>query len=275
MPRLRHGYLTLGWEHDTLLIGQTWDLISPLFPTVNADTLMWNAGNLGDRRPQIRYTHAAKQDQGQWVLQGALAATGAIDGQDLDADGVRDGDDAVLPNVQVRIGYSGKTGSGNGKWGLGLSGHYGRQELRTPVAGEDRFESTSLSLDFMAELTPRLSLQGELWTGSNLGDFRGGIGQNLDTATGEEIDSSGGWVELGFKASDLYSFYLGTTQDDPDDDFLGNGRPIKNGASYLVNRFRLAPAFTIGLDYLRWKTEYKSFEEGVDNRLNLYFIYNL
>jgi hypothetical protein len=47
--RIRHAYLNLGWKDFSLLAGQTWDTVSPLFPTVNSDTLQWNAGNVGDR----------------------------------------------------------------------------------------------------------------------------------------------------------------------------------------------------------------------------------
>jgi len=57
--RMRHAYLKLAWTKFILLAGQTADLISPRFPNVNHDLVMWNAGNTGDRRPQIR---------GEWAL---------------------------------------------------------------------------------------------------------------------------------------------------------------------------------------------------------------
>ena len=53
--RIRHAYFKLDWGQFSLLGGQTWDVVSPLFPTVNYDSLMWNAGNVGDRRPQFRF----------------------------------------------------------------------------------------------------------------------------------------------------------------------------------------------------------------------------
>src|SRR5581483_3749696 len=58
--RIRHAYLQLHKDDFTMLAGQTWDVFSPLFPTVNNDTLMWNAGNLGDRRPQFRVSYDPK-----------------------------------------------------------------------------------------------------------------------------------------------------------------------------------------------------------------------
>ncbi|MEE8584463.1 MAG: hypothetical protein V3T83_06375, partial [Acidobacteriota bacterium] len=87
IARCRHAYLKLDWEKSSLLLGQSWDLISPLYPAVNADSMMWNAGNLGDRRVQARYTYQPPQG-----FNFALAAglTGAVSPQDLDGDGVRD-----------------------------------------------------------------------------------------------------------------------------------------------------------------------------------------
>jgi hypothetical protein len=78
--RIRHGYLKMDWDHQvSILAGQTWDVVSPLFPTVNNDTLMWNAGNVGDRRPQLRLAWEPKAGQGQWSFAGATGLMGAID----------------------------------------------------------------------------------------------------------------------------------------------------------------------------------------------------
>ena len=50
--RLRKAYFNLKKGDWHFLAGQTWDLISPLFPAANNDGMMWNTGNLGDRHPQ-------------------------------------------------------------------------------------------------------------------------------------------------------------------------------------------------------------------------------
>ena len=49
--RMRHAYMKLEKDDLSFLAGQTSDVISPLWPAVNADMVMWGAGNLGDRRP--------------------------------------------------------------------------------------------------------------------------------------------------------------------------------------------------------------------------------
>ncbi|HSL83747.1 MAG TPA: hypothetical protein VLF66_13310 [Thermoanaerobaculia bacterium] len=269
VPRYRHAYLTLGWEHSTLLVGQTCDLIYPLYPEVNADTLMWNAGNLGDRRAQVRWTF----DPAGTGLTFAAAAglTGAVDSQDLDGDGVRDGEDSGVPNLQARLGWSRSVGGGD--LAFGLWGYTAREEVQVPVSGETEFESFAAGLDFSVPLPGSLTLRGELWTGENLSDVRGGIGQGVNAATGREIASRGGWAELGWKSGGPYSLYTGATLDDPDDDDLRPGDRSENSAWYLVQRLDFTGAFRVGLDYLRWTTEYVGLDEGTDNRLNLYIVY--
>lgn len=266
--RMRHGWFKLAWEDSSLLAGQTWDIISPLYPTVNSDTLMWNAGNLGDRRPQIRFTH----EPGNVSFVAGVGLSGAIDAKDLDDDGVRDGERASLPHLQARLGGRIPLG-GDRVAALGISGHAAEEEISTPIAGEESFSSHSISLDYAIDLTSRLVWRGELWTGENLSDFRGGIGQGVNVATGEEIASEGGWTELGIDISEVYSFYTGYTLDDPDDEDLFPGARSENYAWYVVNRFQLGPAFLLGVDYLNWTTEFLGRPDGDDNRFNLYAIY--
>lgn len=268
VPRYRHAYFTLGWERSTLLVGQTWDLISPLFPAVNADTLMWNAGNLGDRRAQVRWTYAG---DGGFSFATAAGLTGAVDDQDLDGNGVLDGEDAAVPNLQARAAWSRALGAGDLE--VGVWGHAAREEVAQPVGGETDFDSSAVGLDLSVPLTPRWTLRGEAWTGENLSDVRGGIGQGVDAATGEEISSRGGWVELGFRGGGPYSAFAGATRDDPDDDDLGPGARTDNRAWYLVQRLDFDGAFQVGLDYLHWTTEFVGLADGTDDRFNLYLIY--
>jgi hypothetical protein len=271
--RIRHAYLKLTKGAFSLLGGQTWDIISPLFPTVNNDTLMWNAGNLGDRRPQLRASFEPKLAGGQFSLVGGIGLTGAINSQDLDNNGVRDGE-ATGPNVQGRIGYSHALRRKDSKVEVGLSGHYGWEETARPIVSRTNFDSHSVSLDYNFTPHDRVALRGEAWFGRNLGDFRGGVGQAINTVLGTEVRSRGGWAELGLKVNQVYSIYPGYTIDDPRDrDVPAQGR-VKNRAWYVVNRFRVTGPFLVGIDYLRWATDYKGLLRGVNNRFNLYLQYD-
>ena len=48
-PRIRHAFAQAAWPdfESGILVGQTWQNLSPLSPLVNSDLAMWNAGNVG------------------------------------------------------------------------------------------------------------------------------------------------------------------------------------------------------------------------------------
>lgn len=272
IPRYRHAYLTLAWSSASLLVGQTSDTISPLFPAVNADTLMWNAGNLGDRRPQVRLTLRPAADGPPWSFAIGAGLTGAVDGQDLDGDNVRDGEAAALPNVQARVALSYQAAASR-RGSAGLWGHVARQQVSVPVAGETDFGSHAIGVDVEVPLGRRAVVRGEAWTGRNLSDVRGGIGQSINRATGGEIGSRGGWVEVGGDLTVRYSLVVGYTIDAPDAGDVPAGGRTRNAAWFIVNRWNAGRPVGFGVDYLRWRTEHRGSPDGTDNRVNAYATY--
>lgn len=255
--RMRHAYLKLAGEDGYLLAGQTADIIAPIWPIVNADLVMWNAGNLGDRRPMLMGEYRT----GPFTFQGEIGLTGADDNQDLDGDGIRDGEDSGLPTLQARIAFAQPQGLAVGLWA-----HWAREEVATAIAGEDQFESQAVGVDVTLPITPEIWFKGEAWMGKNLDDIRGGIAQGVNATTGEEVHARGGWVEIGAKPCAWYSAYGGAALDDPDDEDLPpSGRDI-NRIYYLANRFNLGGNVTVGLDWLHWTTDYVAFDVGTDNR---------
>jgi hypothetical protein len=273
--RIRHGYLKMDWDHQvSILAGQTFDLVSPLFPTVNTDTLMWNAGNPGDRRPQFRLAWEPKSGQGQWSFSGAAGLTGAIDGQDLDNNGYRDGEESGMPNAQARVGYAHSSWVKDQRASFGVSGFYGWLNTSRAIAGRTDFHSQLVNLDYTLPLNSRLSLRGEGWWGRNLSDVRGGAGQGINLANGREIRARGGWSELSLRLFRRWSLHPGYTTDDPvDADIPGGGR-TRNRAFYVGNRITPGGNFLFGFDYLRWRTDYKGFLPGISNRVNIFLQYN-
>lgn len=281
IPRYRQMYLKVKWDDLSVLAGQTWDIISPLMPSVNNDTLMWNTGNLGDRRAQLRLAYEPKVGEGVLSLVGGAGLTGAVDAKDLDGDGVRDGEDSGEPQVQARIGYAAATpwAAGN-KAEFGVYGAY----LWEDAQAKGDYEGKVAGVDFIIPLSQVLALRGEAWTGQDLSDLRGGIGQGANTTTREEIESKGGWIELLYKLQNN-SLALGWTVDDPDNDELPSSSTItatgsttdgrtKNEAYYVSERFKAGGGVEIGIDYLYWQTDYKTLKKGTDNRVNLVFQYN-
>lgn len=271
--RIRHANLKLSRGRFGLLAGQTWDVISPLFPTVNNDTLMWNAGNLGDRRPQVILSYEPTFEQGQLSLTGGIGLTGAVDALDLDNNGFRDGEESARPHVQLRLGAAHNSWVKGQRLGFGVWGHRGFERTSRPIAGRTEFRSQSLGLDYTLPLHERLGVRGEAWFGRNLSDVRGGIGQGINTATGAAIRSRGGWIEASIKAHSIFTIHPGFTIDDPrDEDIPLQGR-TRNRAIWIANRFALGGGFLIGADYLRWITDYKGLQRGADHRFNLFLQY--
>lgn len=263
--RIRHAYFNLRMGAFHFLAGQTWDLISPLYPAANIDGLMWNTGNLGDRHPQARLTY--KPAGGHLDAALALGQTGAVDRKDLDGNGVLDGSEAMQPFVQARVGLA------LNKIKAGAWFHRGAEETATPVGGDSSFTSSVVGVDASVPLGSRLSIEGEGWSGSNLSDIRGGIGQGINLETGEEISSSGGWAHLAVRPAEGWKLFAGAMIDAPEEDDVPEGGRTRNQALYLVGHYRPWKKFQAGLEYINWKTEYKGLEAGTANRVDLHFTY--
>ncbi|HET6203148.1 MAG TPA: hypothetical protein VFI25_10150 [Planctomycetota bacterium] len=276
--RMRHAYLRLGWGNLSFLAGQTMDVISPIWPIVNADLVMWGAGNLGDRRPQFRLESIPKPGEEGLIAQGEVGLTGADDNQDLDAPGTfgagfRDGETSNLPTLQARLAYRHPCAAKQ-NLEFGVWGHRAWEEPDTEFAGRNKFDSFAYGADLTVPLyEDRAWLKTEAWAGKNVDDVRGGIFQGINTLTGEEIHSKGGWAEVGVKATGHYAVHAGYSRDDPDNaDLNPAGGRAANKIWYLANRFSFDP-IEIGLDYFNWTTEYRGFDDGDDNRVQFYVAY--
>jgi hypothetical protein len=273
--RIRHAFAKISWKDVSILTGQTWDIFSPLIPTVNNDTAMWNAGNVGDRRPQIRFAYDPHIGSGNLSLIGGVGLTGAIDSQDLDANGFRDGEESGRPDIQARVGYSRPLWVKDQTASVGMSGSYGWLSTTQPVTptARTRFRSQIVNVDYKLPIAPILSLRGELWWGRNMGDLRGGSGQSINPLNGREIHGRGGWSELSLRLRSYWSVHPGFTTDDPVDADIPLGGRVRNRVLYIGNRISPDASFTFGADYLRWKTNFKGFSRGLDNRINIFVQY--
>jgi hypothetical protein len=210
-PMLRHAYVQLSAESWELLFGQTWDVISPLNPKTVNYSVLWTQGNIGYRRPQMRFTFKMKPAD-EATLKLAAAISRNI-GSDFDGDGMDDGTDAGVPTFQGRIGLSSKMGS-EGSLGVGISGHYGQEKY-----GNDEFDTPSWSFnaDLALKFTKKIALLGEFFTGANLSQYLGGVAQGV-TPVGEALPAMGGWGMIQLKATPKLLFNLGYGFDDPDAD---------------------------------------------------------
>ena len=287
IPRMRHAWVKLTWSDSALTIGQRDELIAPLMPVVNNDMVMWNAGNLGDRRPQVRFEYMPKMGDGTLTLGAMIGLTGAVDNQSLDGGAGAanlDGVDAAMPTIQLRAAYKGPHFWMDGTtFEIGLWAHTASEELpdgAAPINGEDSWDSQAFGLDLNLPLADGLDLQAEFWSGKNLDDVRGGIGQGVnntgaDPDLGKEIEARGGWIQIGYQATGAWKVFLGYSFDDPDDGLPAAGARDKNTVIYLGNRIACGPV-VFGADYLNWTTEFSGSgaDDGTDNRFNFFAQYN-
>lgn len=277
LPRIRHGYGKATWGGFSILVGQYWDIISPLYPTINDDLLMWNAGNTGDRRPQVRFNWDIDCGYDRHViLTTGITATDAVDRSDFGGDGFFDGEDTGAPGFQGRLAVKtpswcdGKS-SEVGVWGL-VSGD--ATNVPIGLSRRSHFTSWIVGADWDVPLLPKVALRGEAWYGSNLDDYRGGIDQGINGVLGREIDAWGGWTELVVKPRDWYQLAAGVTVDDPrNGDVLGSafGR-TQNVVYYLGNRFPVGGGLTFAFDFEFWRTDFLGFDHGDAQRIKFWLM---
>ena len=267
LPRLRHGYLKAFWPASdfSIIAGQTWDVVSSLIPFVDDPALMWDAGNIGSRHPQVRFTKGFKAGE-KGRIEVAAAASRTI-GEKNNTSGIiatDPGKDAAMPTLQGRVAWSAPLLVKNQPATIGISGHYGQEEWDTDTVGNHKtLDSWSCNLELTMPICPKMTLAGEYFTGSNLDDYFGGIGQGVNTSTIKEIRSIGGWAALRFAFNPETSFSLGAGIDDPkDSDLSAAAARTKNQTIFgtLVNK--ITPNLILGLQLAQWKTDYYNGDRG-------------
>lgn len=278
--RLRHAYGTMAWKNSSLLFGQSWDLISPLLPSANGEVVMWNAGNLGDRRPQVRFTWEPPTERGKASVALLVGAPGAVDSLDLDLDQVVDGEESGRPVVQARAALTQPSWVPQQSWELGVWTH--QAALRVDAGNtHGTARSSANGADLRLPLTPRLQFRGEAWVGRGLGDVRGGAGQSVNPLSGKEVRTVGGWGELLYQTGKRHTLGAGFSLDNPIDadvtpftgaNYAATGRTL-NQSHYVINRFQLGGGVTVGADWMLFRTRYRGLAPGTSNRWNVWLQY--
>lgn len=261
--RLRHAYAQLAFENKIeLLAGQTWDLVSPLFPSAQNDTQLLFAGNTGDRRPQLRLT-VLPSDKIRIAV--AAAATGTLDQRDMDNDGQLDGIGAATPSIQGLIEFRRRM-RGDAALRIGLWGHVAKDEL----ANGTRYPARSVGGHIFLPAAPMMVWIAEIYGGSNTTDIGGGIGQGVNPITGRTIRSIGGWFEVAMVPTKKHMLAVGGSGDFAREADLEMGDRASNGTVYGVIRYKPKQSLQLGLEYLYWKTTYMGMSAGVANRFNMH-----
>ncbi len=268
---LRHAYWEVRNDNFRLLVGQTWDIISPLNPGTLNYSVGWIAGNIGYRRAQFRAErYLSLHDQATLTLQASL-------NQDIVTDftadpGVRResaGWPVIEGRVAVTMGDKNETGQAPE---LGFSGHIGETgfdflttgppPLNLPPVDDARFKTWSFNTDLRLPLNERWGVNAEFFTGANLSTMLGGIGQGVCPCVRRSIRSTGGWVDLWHDWTPRLHSHTGFGIDDPNDDDSLFGRTY-NQFIFANFTYDITDHWVTGFEVTDWKTLYQEKRTGL------------
>lgn len=278
-PRLRHGYgeISFGKTGFSILGGQTWDVISPLVtPTLNAGVLN-NSGDAGLRRAQLRLTEKIPVAGGSVDIAAAVVRTIGENQPYTTASASETGTDADIPTLQGRVGIAVPLWVKDKKFGLGVSGHYGKEEIDLNDTGDTKDIPTwSANVDLNLPLTGAIAVLGEGFIGENLDTYAAGIGRGFvanseNPESVKSIKAYGGWFALQAKLIQKLAINAGAGIDklDRDDIEIVGGRE-QNISVFANATYNLTEAFSLGFEYLHIQTDYLSAGTVKEADLNRY-----
>lgn len=270
LPRMRIAALTLDWGWFAIMGGNHWDTFST-HVHCGGDSNTANAlmGSVGFRRPQLRFSFKPMfaNKHRIWV-EFAIARPFDIVNTDLDGDGNNDGEDSAIPQLQGRIAYEAALWTKKA-FMLGVGAHWQRASLNAPVTLQngdlkDKFNSWHVDVEMMLPIMDNLFLRGEFFYGQMMADIMGGIFQDINPETFEEIKGMGGWADITYAPFPIWAIVAGFSVDKPDEDTMqvttvANLEKFRywNSAAYLTNKFNFGSGFTSELTYMWMRTKYR------------------
>lgn len=270
--RLRHAYLTCDFEDYgfSLLAGQTWDVFSPLVPSTLNFTVGWYQGNVGFRRPQIRLTKECETNDIK--IKGAIAVCRTIGGETISRTNTDYGEQSGMPVFEGRLGVGIPFISNTKRLVIGVSGHYGKEQVETAALEKD-IDTYSVNVDLTMPLGDDLIITGEWFSGGNLDNYFGGIGQGINATDMQKIRSEGGWAQMAYTGCKDWKFVVGGGIDNPHDGDLADSARERNQVIFTNMTYNLTPNAQLGVEYSHLRTDYKNARMGQDNRIQFSAIY--
>lgn len=269
----RKAYIELKNDQYLLLFGQSWEVISPLYPG-SINYVPGNAaGNIGYRRAMLRYDRYLEcSDTCLLTLQSSLNVSIA---PEFASDPTIRADTSGWPVVEGRMAWT--LGERSGPCArpitFGVSGHIGENTYDilppnpNPIDDLER-RTWSLNADLRLPITRKMAIQAEFFTGENLAASLGGILQGVDRGTRRAVRSTGGWIDLRYDWTRRLYSYTGFTIDDPVDSDLSTGRTYNT--SYFANiNYKATDNLLLSSEVSGWKTGWVGKRPGDSVRLEL------
>jgi len=254
-PMLRKAYAETKFDGFSIRAGQDSDVISPLVPSTINYPVAWWAGDIGYRRPMLKFF--GNLNSINWTIAFARNIGG-----DIGEDSINDGAAGILPEIQGRLGFTLLE-----NYIIGFSGHFAQLDA---LGKDGKYQSWSANVDLILPVTSKISLSGEAFVGNNLARMLGGIG-NASTIDG--VATQGGWINLKIKPNSKHSLSVGFSMDDPCDCDLNDGARSKNTMVFANIYHDILDGFLIGFEASYWSTEYKNMDTATAMRGQLAFLY--
>jgi hypothetical protein len=256
-PRIRTADLRFAWPHVRVMVGQDKPLVSPQIPVSFAAIgypEFAGSGNLWYWIPQARVTIEADRGVRLGLQAAVLDPLQETDANFATPSQTDLGEKSGRPAVEGRAYLA--WGRDEGESTIGLGAH--RAWLAT--SGVGTLTSQALTVDFHL-VFGSVALTGEGFTGQALGGLGdGGIGQDIGPQ-GQEIRTTGGWVQLDVRPTFAWELGAGYGRDDPrDGDLMTAGGTIVAGArlrnvSYEGHvHWRPGGGLLLGVEYRHFQT---------------------
>lgn len=257
--RTRHANFSLYKGKSKFLLGQFWDVFAPNLPsTLMTIGCLWQVGNTGFWRAQLRYTY----NSDNFVL--------ALSLSDPTSAGARK---TGFPMLQSRLGI--KLGE-NGKIKIGASGVYGKENNASELGFDSDVNMMGMALDWTIPVSKFL-IKGEFTIGENLKNFVSRANVCCDPEllkfTGKKTNAF--WAELIYKTKIMnawagYSFEIFT-----DENQLALNELKDTQVMFAGVKFILGKGISCGLEYARFTSKYfQGSEDSNTNQVILSCIYS-
>lgn len=258
------GYGSASNGRFTFSAGLMFELFSPRQPDVvdSVSALYFSGNPANSPRAQLRAEWQAPIASGT-RFEAALALSDPIS-TFVSKDLTDRTEDNGIPNIETRLvvthapdGWSSLLD--RAKWEVGVSAVYGefRKFYNVSAPFDVRTnQARGVSVDAGISLSPRVALQGELWTVQALGNYGAAIGASVNPLTRSEVHASGGWGEVALAWSGTARSTFGYGLDSPDRDQLVPGDKARNETLWGNVFWRAAPWLQLGLEGSWRRTQY-------------------
>ena len=254
MPRLRLAYADFVHNNLRIRMGQAW---TPMFGNVPVSVShiafplgYGSAGFVGWRFPGIYlYWGLNSKESAVNIRMDAALFTGSWNGPGNNNNFLNAGNFGT-PQMEVKFNFIAKS------WTVYVVGHYDQKNL-APVNTTYDSKLTGTAVELGAKFhTGGFLVQGNFYTGKNIGQQFGAITQVQDTSL--DLHSMGGWVQIGYvfnKKLGVYGFLGGENVNHDDAVALFSSPRTKHLLYNFMVDYKLG-AVTLGVEWLHSNLTY-------------------